>query len=74
MRKTWLLAILALLAFWGSALVLIYYSKEKHVNPCTANVGNCYSIQGLYSQIHCPGQHEMRVEVDGQSYFLECTL
>lgn len=42
------------------------------VNPCTADVGNCYSIQGLYSQLTCPGQHVGTVELDGQSFFLEC--
>lgn len=31
-----------------------------------------YSIQGIYSQLECPGQHIETVDVDGRSFFLGC--
>lgn len=72
-----LLLVVAILLFawsWEKA-TLAKHDRETRasvVNPCTANRGNCFSIQGEYSQLHCPGQIERRVEIDDQSFFLEC--
>jgi hypothetical protein len=31
-----------------------------------------WTLQGQTSLPGCPGQHATRVDIDGQSYFLEC--
>jgi hypothetical protein len=46
--------------------------RGKHVNPCTANAGNCFSIQGLYSKPDCPGQRAWYVEASDHSFFMGC--
>lgn len=65
----WLLAVPLTFLWVGLALI---FNNRPRPNPCTANVGNCYSIQGVYSQLKCPGQHIQTVEVNGNSYFLSC--
>jgi len=73
---TWDKAHAAVGAMIGAALtvlvVMLLTGCGRHVNPCTANRGECYSIQGVYSQLGCPGQHIETVDVDGQSFFLGC--
>lgn len=69
------LAIAFCLVVWfGIALGLMWYSHRlpMHVNPCTANAGDCYSIQGENSHQGCPGQYKETVEVGDQIYFLSC--
>jgi hypothetical protein len=58
--------------FAAAIIVAVIMTGCKHINPCTANAGDCYSIQGLYSQPTCPGQRVMTVEIDNSSLFLEC--
>lgn len=31
-----------------------------------------YSIQGVYSQLQCPGQHAETMEIDNITFFLGC--
>ena len=51
---------------------IAFRPKAQHVNPCTANAGECYSIQGLTSWRSCPGQHAWFIEIDGYSFFMGC--
>jgi hypothetical protein len=67
------------IAIWSAVLFSIAMcandirnSKPMHRNPCTADPAQCYSIQGVYSQLGCPGQMPYTVDIDGQRYFLEC--
>lgn len=75
MRESWLWPVGAFAAL-GFAVVsaglLIYSRTVNPPNPCTVDAGQCYSIQGVYSQLNCPGQHVETVEVNGQSFFLGC--
>jgi hypothetical protein len=45
------------------------------VAGCTASPHRgeaSWTLQGQTSLPGCPGQHATRVDIDGQSYFLEC--
>ena len=65
--------ILVAFLFVGFVLMLANAVPEKkHVNPCTTDSSQCYSIQGLYSQRNCPGQHPWFVEVQDVEFFMGC--
>jgi hypothetical protein len=71
---------LALVAFLGAAALVNLLPSPKSapdmvanlINPCTADSSQCYSIQGLYSQQGCPGQHPWYVEASDHWFFMGC--
>lgn len=62
------LAIFVVLLLFGCKYEFI----KPHGNPCTADRGNCYSIQGEYSHLGCPGQYVTTLEIDNHVFFLSC--
>jgi hypothetical protein len=65
------LLILLVAAFFAAALILPGCTTRS-TNPCTLDAGQCYSIQGEYSALGCPGQRTETVNVNGQTFFLGC--
>jgi len=47
-------------------------NNNQSENPCTLDTSQCYSIQGVYSQLNCPGQHTDFIVIDDHIYFLMC--
>jgi hypothetical protein len=70
-RASWLLFVLFGALSWFLAIAAID-KLARHVNPCTADASQCYSIQGLYSKRDCPGQHAWFVESEGKQFFMGC--
>lgn len=63
-------------AFWATLLMLLaafaLCKAQYHEGLPHRQSWELYSIQGVYSQQSCPGQHPEWVEIDDQRMFLGC--
>jgi hypothetical protein len=58
----------------ATGLVLVIAAKLLTPAPLPHRAQwELYSIQGVYSQIGCPGQHVETISIDGHTFFLGCT-